>query len=329
MGCCRGSSSIAASGGLGWAVRIGRRSGDGKGHPVRGPCCRCLAWLHEPALRMSAQQIARPCFPQYKLGDRVLDVRQSGVQRLVAAFRRHGRGRWGPPRTDECSADVQRSCTFTGEPNCVHRFAIRAGKAGRPHGTGRARHVTNRRFRAPHPSALRRCSAGRDERLRAVEDRRGGPACRGRMARVRGNVDRDGQPPHDSPRQRSARLDRRSGGDAAARRALAPGPGLPRRGDRAQRQRDRHGRPCRLDRRARRPGVQRAARRRHGNGQPDRRDLPRRNGALCRRHGQLRILLAVRARVRGRKRAGPIGRPEGSGAGGTPPAAPGAGGPRP
>ena len=115
-----------------------------------------------------------------------------------------------------------------------------------------------------------------------------------------------------SPRRRSAGLDRRPQRIAAARRAGASRRGFPRRGDRAQRQRHRHGRPRRLDRRARRPGLQRTARRRHGDGQPDRRDLPRAAPALRRRHGQLRVLVAVRARDRGRDRAGPIGRAQGT-----------------
>jgi len=238
-------------------------------------------------------------------------------------------GSMGPPRTDECSADVQRSCTFTGEPNSVHRFAIRAGKAGRPHGTGRATRDTNRRFRAPASfgfSPLQRWSR------RAVAGRRrppGGPARRGRMARVRRHVDCDRQPPHDPPRS-----NRRASIADLDGTLLLGGPSRPGLGFRAEAlvfndsATGMVGRAVWTDERGdqvyselRGEGTT-TGNRISGNFSAERgaMQVPR----------KLRILLALRARVRGWKRAGPITRPEGSVcASGTPPTAPGAGGPKP
>ena len=138
--------------------------------------------------------------------------------------------------------------------------------------------------------------------------------CGRRMARVPGNVDCHRLPPSDSARPRSAGVDRGLRRVAAAHRDVASCRGIPRRGDRAQRQCNRHGGARRLDRRSRRRSLQRDARRRFGDGKSGRRDLPGRDGTVCRCDGNLRVLVEVPDRERERDRPGPIGRLQGKGA---------------
>ena len=76
-------------------------------------------------------------------------------------------------------------------------------------------------------------------------------------------------------------------------------------------------------------GLQRAARRRHGDRQQDYGYVRRRHGTLLGRHGRLRVLVAIHSRDRGRDRAGPIHGIQGPRAGRWMPATPNPSGSRP
>jgi len=98
---------------------------------------------------------------------------------------------------------------------------------------------------AAHCRARRPSSLGR---LRSRAADVGAAACRRRMARVRRDLDRSRQPPHAPPRWRAPGFHSRPHRITGTQGVLAPGRGFPRTGDRAQRQRYRHGGPGGLDR---------------------------------------------------------------------------------
>ena len=106
----------------------------------------------------------------------------------------------------------------------------------------------------------------------------------------------DWQPPDDSARRRSARVGGRPERVDAARGAVASGRRIPRRRDRAGRQRDGLGGARGLDGRERQSSLQRGSRRGHQHRQPHHRDVCRRERTFRGRDGDLRILVAVRPR---------------------------------